>query len=225
VASIFPKQTDSIVGINITPRTMILSWISRANNQSLPFILNGYKHIFYDIHPKNSLVVFNPTRLKNLIQTFISLHELQDACFVFALSGEELIEKQVMLSKPAAELNKLEEPNTYAWHYYCLQNQAPGMQAPWYCCGLSRALLLQYQLLAIRCNINLIQITTPTMALFKAYTFLKKQGADQIKNNRTNIVDFLNLNGLMRIRSPQEHASVVESFGLFLLGKAFYGEH
>lgn len=218
---VIPSISSSIVGINITPRTLTCSWIEPTENQEMPYALKAYKHILFDIYPKKSLTIFNPTRLRSLINTFLTLHNLSNAYVVFSLSGQEIIEKQLMLIQPTAELQSLEETTPFLWHYYCLQENTTDA-APWYCCALSHELLFQYQLFAIWCRLNLIQITTPTMALLQAYKFLKHQ--KQI-SNKTNITELINLNGHIRVRSPHEHAAIVESFGLFLLGTQLHEEH
>ncbi len=219
---IIPSVSSSIVGINITPRTLTCSWIEPTKKKETPYELKAYKHILFDIYPKTSLVIFNPTRLRSLINTFLMLHKLSNAYIVFSLSGKELIEKQLMLIQPTAELQSLEDTtDQLMWHYYCLQEKTVDA-APWYCCALSHELLFQYQLFALRCQLNLIQITTPTMALLCAYKYLKHQKQTA---NKTNITELINLNGHIRVRSPQEHAAIVESFGLFLLGQQLHEEH
>ena len=219
---VIPSLSSSIVGINITPRTLTCSWIGPTPQQEAPYELKAYKHILFDMYPKTSLVIFNPTRLRSLISTFLTLHNLSNAYVVFSLSGQEMIEKQRMLVQPAAELQSLEEATTpLLWHYYCLQENTVDA-APWYCCALSQELLFQYQLFAISSRLNLVQITTPTMALLQAYKFLKRQ---KQTSNKTNITELINLNGHIRVRSPHEHAAIVESFGLFLLGTQLHEEH
>ncbi len=212
---IIPSISNSIVGINITPRTITCSWIEPTKKKETAYELKAYKHILFDIYPKTSLIIFNPTRLRSLINTFLTLHNLSNSYIVISLSGKELIEKQLMLVQPTAELKKIEESNNLLWHYYCLQEKTTDA-APWYCCALSQEILFQYQLFAIQARLNLLQITTPTMALLRAYKFLKYQ---KESTNKTNITEFINLNGHIRVRSPQEHAAIVESFGLFLLGQ------
>jgi len=217
-----PPTHQSIVGINITPRTITCSWIEPHKQK--PYELKAYKHMLLEVHAKTSLILFNPTRMRSLIHTFLSLHKLRNAYVVISLSGEGLVEKQMMLSRPTADLQKIEASDQFMWHYYCLQENPGPTAAPWYCCGILRTLLFQYQLLAIQCQMNVIHITTPTMALLKAYNFLKKAGA-QSADKKTNILDYINLNEHIRIRSPHEHAAIVESFGLFLLGQQYHEEH
>lgn len=60
------------------------------------------------------------------------------------------------------------------------------------------------------------------MALLQAYRFLKNK---KQKDSKTSITDLINLNDHIRVRSPQEHAAIVESFGLFLLGQQLNEEH
>lgn len=223
VFGIIPGVSSRIVGINITSRTITCSWIERIKKKPFTYDLKAYKHILFEIHPKTTLTIYNPTRLRSLIHTFLELHNLNDASIVIALSGQGLTEKQIMLNKNSADLKQVEGDEPIIWHYYCLQDQSPTQQAPWYTCGMRHELLFQYQLLAIMSGINIIQITTPTMALLKAYKFLKSSGKNN--NNKTNIIDYLNLNGHIRIRSHQEHAALVESFGLFLLGRQIHEEY
>jgi hypothetical protein len=221
ILGVIPRISSSIVGINITARTITCSWIEKVRNQAAPYELKAYKHILLEVHPKTTLTIYNPTRLRSIINTFLDLHNLKDACIVAALSGDGITEKQIMLNKPTAALSAIEGTDPLSWHYYCLQEDSVGPQAPWYTCGMKREILFQYQLLAMSAGINLIQITTPTMALLKAYKFLKGDN----NQRKTNIVDCLNLNGHIRIRSPHDHAAIVESFGLFLLGKQINEEH
>lgn len=219
---LIPAIDESIVGINITPRTITCSWIEPTPYAALPFTLKAYKHLLFEVNNKTDLTLFNPTRMQSLINNFLELHEVGDASVVIALSGEGLIEKQIMLSRASADLKSVEEnPELMAWHYYCLQDNPTVPKNPWYCCGISRSVLLQYQLLAIQAELNVMQYTTPTMALLKAYRYIKQKGGEAVPDNaqpKTNILDFINLNGHLKIRSPHEHAAVVESFGLYLLG-------
>ncbi len=224
VLGLIPAIDESIIGINITPRTITCSWIAPTPYASLPFALKAYKHLLFEAHEKNDLTLFNPTRMQSLINTFLELHDVHDASIVIALSGEGLIEKQIMLARASADLKPVEEqPDLLSWHYYCLQDNPSVPKNPWYCCGISRPVLLQYQLLAIQAELNLMQITTPTMALLKAYRYIKQNGttAPDSDQPKTNILDFINLNGHLKIRSPHDHAAVVESFGLYLLGSEF----
>lgn len=212
-----PSVSRTIVGIHIAPRTLTCSWIHPTKGNT-PYELKAYKHMLVDVHPKDSLVLYNPTKIKTLITTFLDKYKLHDALVVLSLSGQGVNEKQVMLNKPTAKILHFETTERTLWHYYCLQENAPGPQSPWYCCGISLELLFQYQLLAIACNINLVQITTPTMALLRAYLFLKKE------QERTTLSDYVNMTQL-RIRSAHDHAAAVESFGLYLLGKQLYEEY
>ena len=222
VLGIVPYTSRDIVGINITPRTLTCSWVQAPGKKHEPYELKAYKHLLFEVHQKASLAIYNPTRLSSLISTFLEVHDLRDAFIVIALSGDGLVEKQIMLPKPAVNLNSIEGKDALVWNYYCLQEQTGTNQAPWYTCGLKQELLFQYQLLAIKARLNVIQITTPTMALLKAYKFLKQGKAAY---NKAHITDHVNLNGHIRIRSPHDHAAVVESFGLYLLGEHMYAKH
>jgi hypothetical protein len=215
---IIPPIANSIVGINITPRTITCSWIVETPDKSLPYALKAYKHVLFELHEKDTLTIFNPTRLRSLIMTFLQLHDLEDSVIIMALSGQGITEKQIMLTQPTAHLQNFEKDDLMAWHYFQLQENPNLPMSPWYCCGITRTLLLQYQLLSIQIALNLVQITTPTMALLKAYRFIKRHQPEDQGKPKTNILDFINLNGQLRVRSPNEHAAVVESFGLFLLG-------
>src|SRR5579859_6455735 len=196
ILGVIPYTTQSIVGINITPRTLTCSWVKAPDNKHDPYELKAYKHLLFEVHQKASLTIHNPTRLSSLISTFLEVHDLRDAFIVIALSGDGLVEKQVMLPKPTVSLQQFEGNNSMIWNYYCLQDQTEINQAPWYTCGLKQELLFQYQLLAIKARLNVIQITTPTMALLKAYKFLKQGKAIY---NKAHITDHVNLNGHIRI--------------------------
>ncbi len=221
VLNLIPTVDETIIGINITPRTITCSWIEPTPYATLPYELKAYKHLLFEANEKKDLTLFNPTKMQSLIDTFLELNDVHDASIVMALSGEGLVEKQIMLARASADLQSVEEkPELTSWHYYCLQDNPSVPKNPWYCCGISRAILLQYQLLAIQAELNVTQITTPTMALLKAYRYIKNQSgaATPEAQPKTNILDFINLNGHVKIRSPHDHAAVVESFGLFLLG-------
>lgn len=215
-------RSSSVVGITITPRTITCSWIESTPSKSLPYTLKAYKHILYEIHQKNTLVLYNPTRIRSLLFSFLALYDLEDAAIVMALSGQGVTEKQVMLTKPTADLADIENEDSRVWHYYCLHDNPNTGQAPWYCCSIDQPLLFQYVVLALYSRLNLVQITTPTMALLKAYKFIKKSSSE---NTKTTIMELVNLNGHLRIKSPHEHAALVESLGLHLLGNERYEKH
>lgn len=212
-----PAIADSIVGVTITPRTLTCSWIQPSPDTSLPYTLKAYKHMLHEPHEKNSLVLYNPTRVRSHIVTFLQLHELEDSLVVFALAGNGMTEKQLMLAQPAAQLKTIEQDEQTAWQYFRLQDNPNLPQSPWYCCGITRSILFQYQLLAIQTEANVVQITTPTMALIKAYRHIKGS-THEVGKPGNHILEYVNLNGQLRLRSSNEHAAVVESFGLFLLG-------
>ena len=207
-----------IVGVTITPRTLTCSWIEPTPKKSLPYELRAYKHVLYEVHEKESLILYNPTRVKTLIRSFLQLHDLEDALVIVALSGGGVTEKQVILQHPTMHTNVVEQDDQSNWHYYRLQENPNLPQSPWYCCGIKRSVLFQYQLLAIQLAANIVQMTTPTMALLKAYRHIKGGQVAEVGKPKANILDFVNLNGQLRVRSSNEHAAVVESFGLFLLG-------
>lgn len=236
--NLIPSINKSVVGVNITPRSVTFSWIKPTTDGPAPYDVKAFKQLLFETRPKASLRIFNQTRLQILISTFLETNKLSNACVIFALSGEGMIEKQVMLSKPAADLDTIEkaefrEPgfadtasNHMQWHYYCLQDTKKHHEAPWYCCGISRALLFQYQLLAIRCKLNLIQVTTPTMALLQAHRYLKKlRDTNPNTTEKVTIMSNLNVKKRARVTTERAHGSLAEGFGLFLLGREQYATH
>ncbi|MBN1549339.1 hypothetical protein JW872_01625 [Candidatus Babeliales bacterium] len=232
-----PRVTKDIVGVNITPRTITLSWIAPSKQGPAPYDIKALKQLLIETRPEATLRIFNPTRLDTLITTFLEKHNLKNACIIFALSGKGVIEKQAMMKKPVADLEAFEqklfnEPgfadthsNQMVWNYYCLQDTKEHHEAPWYFCGMSQELLFQYQLLAIRCKLNLIHITTSTMALLQAHLHLKELRKGNPEAQKITILGNLNMNGHKRTTTQHDHAALAEGFGLYLLGKQTYEMH
>jgi hypothetical protein len=70
-----------------------------------------------------------------------------------------------------------------------------------YVCGISRELLFQYQLVAIKQKLNISCITTSNMALLSAYQLLSTDTINQKLNTVDDIANLINTKSIEKICS------------------------
>jgi hypothetical protein len=112
-----------------------------------------------------SLILFNQTKLRTFIHTFIKRNRLQSSPISIAIDGAELKESLHSLIQPHSSLE-------YLWRSCLLPAQSS--ESIQYMAGISHRLLMQYHLLCIQIGLNLSTLIPVTLALI-AYTKARRK--------------------------------------------------
>lgn len=193
---LIPPLHSELVSIIFQPHQLTLSQI-QASHKKVQLDLCAYQQISLNDLELEKLIIYNPTRIKNYISTFLTKHKIKNAFVLFALSGFGLFERYVALSTPNAQPKdfKISELQQLNWEYTYVY-PTDNAQSMYYVCGLPNKLLLQYQLLAITTRLNLLKITTKRMALHSIYKYMygtafrrSQLAIDMLRHN--NMIEYL----------------------------------
>lgn len=194
----FYKQTvKHIVALTFKQDYFAYAHIKKNNNQSTYSLINFKKHLFNNLEIEKQ-VIFNPTRIGNY------LHSLQQEL----VKGNADI--RISIDGPAIFEAIVESPDSLIGEPYSSQlkntvwEDTPifpnsGTHKQIYVCGISRALLFQYQLLAIKHKFNIQCITTSNMALLNAYHLLKTEFLDQNLATVNDIAKLINIESIDKL--------------------------
>ena len=224
-----PALEHKLVSVSFSPDAVICSWIEKTNNGTAPLLLRAYKRYPLTNLELENLVLFNPTVIKKKISSFLQAHGLEDAFVAFILHGSNITEQFVAMptSTPyCTEFGKFNSARSLLWEYRYLYPNDEG-QFVFYLYSVPRSLILQYQLLAIAAQCNLIAMTTQTMALLSAYqnifgvAFRRTQLAVDMMRCNNSIADLITVDTLNRMVNfgvqcaPSERLYCAAAAGLF----------
>ena len=183
------KQTiNNIVTLAFSPQYLAYAHIKKTNNQ-IPYSMINYKYIPLNNLELEKQIIFNPTQIGKQLHALLSEQKLSDADIRISLSGPTIFETIVALSdKSIDELHGTQLKNLVWEDMPVFQHAQSNQQI--YVCGISRELLFQYQLLAIKHKLNIRCITTSNLALLSAYHALL---TDNIDKNCAKIEDIASL--------------------------------
>ena len=201
-----PRLNNEFVSIFFDSNTLVCCWIQRITTASAPLILRAYRRYPLNSFESLHLIPFNPTKIKKYIHSFLSQHKLHNAFITFCLDG--ITEKYVTLPTSTPHRSDFEMPtaSNMQWEYRYLYPDHEG-QYIFYTYTVTRSLLLQYELLAIGLQCNLISITTKNIALLNAYknifgiAFRRSQLAIDMMRYDNNIELLISINSLRRMIS------------------------
>lgn len=167
----FPQNNNQLVTITFQPQVMTCSLIT-LSKQSAPLALHAYKKFTFQELELESLIVFNATKIKQHINDFLDSCNAHTAFVACSLRGPILFERFVSTTKVDASMEDFEIPERshMLWDYRFAYPADNGLWV-FYLMGMPRTLLLQYQLLAINAQLNLLTITSERMALLKLYEY------------------------------------------------------
>ena len=225
-----PTLKNEFVSVFFSSDTIACCWIQKTTAGLAPLIVRAYQRYTLDNVQIIHLIPFNPTKIKEYIQVFLSQHKLDNAFITFCLDG--IAERYVMLptSTPHHADFEMSHSSNVQWEYRYLYPNHEGRYV-FYTYAIARSLILQYELLAIGLHCNLIGITTKSMALLEAYknifgaAFRKSQLAiDMIRSDNT-IEDLISVDALRRM-IYMDHGIVIKDEKLFIAAACgiFYSE-
>jgi hypothetical protein len=220
-----PALAHKFVSIIFIPDVVICYWLEKTEKNK-QLVVRAYKQYPLGNLELTNLILFNPTVIKKHITSFLSEHNLQDAFVAFALHGPAVHEEFVTLPTSTPHRNDFTIPNSshLLWEYRYVYPSDDG-QFVFYVYSVPRFVVLQYELLAVAAQCNLITMTTQTMALLSAYehmfgsAFRRSQLAIDMMQCNNNIGDLITADavkcmviGLPAEASAKEGATAV---GLF----------
>ena len=203
-----PALEHKLVSVDFSDQALVCSWIEKTNNGTAPLLLRAYKRFPLTNLELENLVLFNPTIIKKYMCSFLEEHNLADAFIAFIVHGPTIAEQFVAMptSTPHYTDFGIGNNRSLLWEYRYLYPNDHG-QFVFYVYTVPRSLILQYQLLAIAAQCNLITMTTRTMALLSAYknifgiAFRHSQLAVDMMRCNNNIADLITADTLNRMVS------------------------
>lgn len=187
-----PKIEHSIVTFSFASDYLLCTIIEKI--ATIPFLsMSATTKYWYSDLTIAHQTVCNPTRIKQIISSFIAEHKKHNALIIFSLSDANITEKYVTLpaDNPTITDFGYSPSSHYVTGHRLMYHNHHG-QAVFYFYRISHAVILQYQLIALSLRLNLINITTDHTALFYAYKNLVSQpfrqsqyALDMIETNNT----------------------------------------
>jgi len=113
-----PSLDKQFVAITIQPHYLSCSWIQRSHKKA-PLLLRAYKRFSLQDLELEKLTLFNPTRIKKYITTFLTTHQLDNAFIAFSLSGPNIIEQFIPLhtASPTPDNFSVQKSENILWKY------------------------------------------------------------------------------------------------------------
>jgi len=166
-----PLLDKQLVAITIQPHYLSCSWIQRSSKKA-PLLLRAYKRFGLQNLELEKLTLFNPTSIKKYITTFLSTHQLHNAFVTCSLSGPNITEQFIPLqtANPTSDDFSMQKAENILWEYEYIYPR--DHQFIFYVYSISRAILLQYQLLFTAAHLNIIAIIPQRRVLLSLYKFL-----------------------------------------------------
>ena len=224
-----PALDHDVVSVSFSSDSIACTWIQKIKNATAPLIIRAYKR--YPLHNLElvQLKIFNPNLVQQYISSFLHEHNKTNAFIVFSVDGPGIVEE--FITMPTSTPHRIDfampQSSNLLWEYRYVYTNDHG-QYIFYVYAVARSLVLQYELLAIALQCNLIGITTKNMALLCAYknifgvAFRRSQLAiDMMRSN--NIIETVitddTLRRMMSIPSDiilaQERSYIIAACGLF----------
>lgn len=161
-----------LISFSFSPQSLVCAWLQKTKTASTALLqLRAYKHIPLTNSELENITLFNPTRIKHTITDFLTTHKKKNASISFCLNGPGVTQQYISLPKTHPTDTDLGiTPSSARVSHYKRMYYYDG-QSLFYVYTLERALILQYQLLAIAAELNLLTITTAQSALFNFYRY------------------------------------------------------
>lgn len=224
-----PALEQELCTVSFQADSVTCSWIQKISKGRSSLALRAYKRYQLDNLELANLTLFNPTTIKKYISSFLHEHHKTDAFIAFSLHGSAVTEQFIALptSTPHRTDFGITHSSSVLWDYRYLYPNDHG-QFVFYVYSVPRSLILQYQLLGIAMQCNLIAITTTSMALLTTYkhifgaAFRRSQLAIDMARHSNNIDELISADTLKRmIQCPttiavqDEHSYIAAACGLF----------
>ncbi len=165
-------------------------------------------------HEILDLVIFNPTKIENIIEDFLIQNKI-DNPKIYILLDANLLEECLFDGSH-------QQDDDINYEQICLNKK----KEIYYRVGIKQALLFQYQLLFTKLNLNLLKISTDLISLINIQNLdsnileysIKDLTVNEFKNNIVNSINFdfekyiTNNNELVNLNKLE----AIKSVGLFI---------
>ncbi len=195
----FNQQKSEYLTISLTPQNLVCTLIDKSQNKKNQINIKAHERTTLKHLEFSQSVLFNPTRIKNLITTFIKKNHIKKNILVaLSLSGPKIFEKVVQLNSPSPKLQDFTFPELQNLNWssvYLCPSERDGFD--FLICGMKPEYLFSYQLLALSCQLNLKTITTGGHAQLHLYKYLNGTKFRQSQLSLDMISHRYNLNSLV----------------------------
>jgi len=226
-----PPCNPTNIIITFYPHRIDCCWLKHSNNKK-PYHLKAYHTEKLENLELEQLIIFNPSHIGSVIKQFLKFNNIKNPFTFFCLNGPTIVEQFVPAESatPDPDQFPLVHKNNLIWDYTYLYSTDNG-QFMFYVSGIKREQLFQYQLLAINNQLNLISVTSDTMALINLYEHTKgsqfrhsQLGIDLLENNHQvnhiiseSILDELvSIDPSVCVDIKTEAPSLLSALGLFI---------
>jgi hypothetical protein len=220
-----PTLKNEFVCIFFSSDTIACGWIQKTTTMSAPLLLRAYQRYSLDNFEFVHLIPFNLTKIKKYISSFLYEHNLHNAFVIFCLDG--IIEQYVALPTSTPDRADFNMPTISGmqWEYRYLYSDHEGHHL-FYVYAVAQSLILQYKLLAISAECNLIRIAPQAVALLDAYknifgvAYRKSQLAVDMMQHDNNIKKLMSRDAIRRMVNvssdlEDDHTIIAAMCGMF----------
>ena len=203
-----PTLDHNVVTISVSCDNLVLCTITKNIHTATPLHITAYeRHELHNLELEK-LILFNPTKIKNIIKAFLHTHQKENAFITISLAGSGISQEFISMPTSTAQAADFCIPfsSNLLWGYRFMYYNEQG-QSIFYLYKITRSLLIQYQLLAISASLNLISVTTQLMALLACYktihgtAFRQTQFALDMIHHHNRIEDSFSIDNLKKIVS------------------------
>jgi len=220
-----PALKNEFVCIFFSSDTIACGWIQKSTTNSASLILRAYQRYALDNFESVHLIPFNPTKIRKYISSFLYEHNLHNAFVTFCLDG--IMEHYIALPTSTPVRTDFNMPTTsdMQWEYRYVYSDHEGNHI-FYVYAVAQSLMLQYKLLAMGGECNLIRIAPKAVALLDAYknifgvAYRKSQLAVDMMQHDNNIQELMSRDAVRRMVSfssdfAQDDSVIAAMCGMF----------
>jgi len=167
------QKKNNFVSISLSPQN-ISCCLARQSKRGGKITIKAYERTNFASLEFEKSIVFNPTNISHHIKKFIKKYDIEKPKVAFSVSGPNIFEKTVTLSKSAPKKTDFTFPElkNINWnHTYLCPSTKGGFH--FYVHGMAKETLFQYRLLAIKSGLKPHAITTKTNAYLQLYKYVK----------------------------------------------------
>ena len=227
------QKKKAVVSISLSPQHISCCLAQQNDQDTKKITISAYERKNFRSLEFEKSIVFNPTTISRHIKQFIKKNKVEKPIASLSISGPNIFEKIVTLSKSTPQKTDFSFPelqNTSWNHTYLCPSTKSGFH--FYIHSIPKEILFQYKLLAIQSGIQLRTVTTETNACLQLYKYIKdknftqNQFAIDLSENHFDIQSICTTNLLkekivlqknLKIKLKNELPFVPINAGLFLV--------
>jgi hypothetical protein len=224
------KKKQESVSIVIHENMLSLAWL-QWHNKAQPH-LKAYKTIPLLSSEIVHGIIYNPTAIKIIIQEFLTRHNVAHVPVLCAIKNSIIAEKYFHTASSELSPDIKEFFKKKVWNYCHLGSTIDHDSFVIYACGLPREYMFHYRLFALFAQLNLVMITTGTMAQFMLYKYMygaafrQSQLSVDLARHTYDLTSFFTVDSITRavFIHPDVHGSwqsqvpmLASALGLFVI--------